>query len=381
MGVMWWNLNAQFYVAIQNENVEDAGKLLESGIDCDIRFHVGRQRRPAICICAERGSIALAKLLLSWGCSVNQSDGNGFTPLHLAAANGYTDVVQLLIKFRAHPNAINTQSQTALHLAAQRGSHVIARMLLEAGSQVDREDSFGKTPLMYACSIGSFETVKCLLESGARQDLRDVHGNSALHHATESKLDPRIIHLLLEFGADPNARNSEELAPLHLILISQHRLKHESLKVILNSNSNINLPTKLGQTPLHLACLGRDEESATSLILHGCKIHTSDHLGTTPVFLALRDCSLKLLKLMVEAEMRPHLNSQSFFINGAIDRMQCKKAKYLKGVVKTPPDLLSLCRLSFHLNLGESANSTIETCDIPVLLKSYLRFNDVLTLT
>ena len=69
---MWWNLNAQFYVAIQNENVEDAGKLLESGIDCDIRFHVGRQRRPAICICAERGSIALGESFLSFVCKIGR---------------------------------------------------------------------------------------------------------------------------------------------------------------------------------------------------------------------------------------------------------------------------------------------------------------------
>lgn len=48
---------------------------------------------------------------------VNAKKSDGWTPLHLAAANGYLDVVKFLVEQRAEVNAKDTFWSTPVHVA------------------------------------------------------------------------------------------------------------------------------------------------------------------------------------------------------------------------------------------------------------------------
>lgn len=117
-----WTLHSQLLVAIQYNDVTAADELLKKGIDPDIRFRMGSHTMPALCLCAEKGHYEMAKLLIDHGCSTNQLDDCGYTPLHFASSHLFVDIVKLLLANRANINAVTHYGHTPLHLAVQQPS-------------------------------------------------------------------------------------------------------------------------------------------------------------------------------------------------------------------------------------------------------------------
>ena len=60
-----------------------------------------------------------ARLLIGAGAPVNVRDGNGMTPLHHAARNGYAECADVLLNAGADVNATNFAGQTPLGMALQ----------------------------------------------------------------------------------------------------------------------------------------------------------------------------------------------------------------------------------------------------------------------
>lgn len=61
----------------------------------------------------------IASSLLSYKADPNAASKAGFTPLHLAAESGHTDMSGLLIENGSHVNAKANNALTPLHLCAQ----------------------------------------------------------------------------------------------------------------------------------------------------------------------------------------------------------------------------------------------------------------------
>lgn len=119
-----WTLHSKLLLAIQDNDLERAEDILRQGVvDPDVKFSIGHGSNvPAICLCVERGLYQMAKLLIEYGCSVNQVDDSGYTALHFSVSHQFLDLVKLLIANRANVNAVSNYGQTALHLACQQSS-------------------------------------------------------------------------------------------------------------------------------------------------------------------------------------------------------------------------------------------------------------------
>lgn len=78
--------------------------------------------------------------LLTKGADPNIGDGNGDTPLILAARAGYSEGVARLLTKRALVDKTNKRGETALIAAVQARRPTVVRALLEAGASADKQD-------------------------------------------------------------------------------------------------------------------------------------------------------------------------------------------------------------------------------------------------
>lgn len=129
-------------------------------------------------------NVAVARLLLDKGLDVNVRDGFGFTPLMNAAENGNLELTKMLLAKGADVNAVT------------------AKPFKEVKNGTIQLGEF--TPLLLAATHGPRDLVETLLSAGARVNVKDSRGMTPLHYAVSGEsLDPAIIKLLLDAGADP----------------------------------------------------------------------------------------------------------------------------------------------------------------------------------
>ena len=177
--------------AAERGNVEVVRILLENGATPLERDYYGRDAL-AIALTSCEGTPArmiFEKVLQSSGVQIilktyapiNQ------TILHQIANLGYVKGVEQLLKLGADPHAEDNWGYTPLHLAARKGHTQIVAILLDAILATDRKlrSSFcGHTPLQLAAKHGHDATVDTLLSSHqADCNVRDFLGFTPLHSA------------------------------------------------------------------------------------------------------------------------------------------------------------------------------------------------------
>jgi hypothetical protein len=107
-----------------------------------------------------RADIVLEQLAL--GTSIEARDGDGYTPLLLAAMQGRTAIFQVLVQRHADFRARDRFQNTALIYAAQVGDVGIARHLYILGADLGAKGQNGLTALQVATQCGHREVAQLL---------------------------------------------------------------------------------------------------------------------------------------------------------------------------------------------------------------------------
>lgn len=169
-------------------------------------------------LCAE------IRAALEDGADVNE-ERKGKHPLQTAIAySAKVPVISILIDAGADVNARDKYGCTALHEALKKFDHFeIAKLLLAAGADVNAQDKEGRTPLIelivndqvwLGFTKHSYEDFFSLLhDAGADISLCDNKGKSPLHFAINTEESDMAL-ILLEAGADPNARDCYGTTPI-----------------------------------------------------------------------------------------------------------------------------------------------------------------------
>nr|XP_045009870.1 ankyrin repeat domain-containing protein 27 isoform X2 [Jaculus jaculus] len=155
------------------------------------------------------------------GLSVNVTNQDGLSPLHVAALHGRADLVLLLVKHGARVGARDTSQAAPLHLASQKGHFQVVKCLLDLNAKPNKKDVSGNTPLIYACSGGHHEVAALLLQRGASINASNNKGNTALHLAVIEK-HALVVELLLLHGASAHVLNKRLCSPANF---AQHNSK------------------------------------------------------------------------------------------------------------------------------------------------------------
>ena len=138
------------------------------------------------------------------------------------------------------------------------------RLLRQAATTADIRGPGGATPLIYAALYGTADSVRLLLERGADPNAKNQANATPLMYALD---EPGKVRLLLERGADPNARSDEGQTPLLIAASRPGAL--QVVKLLLDKGADPSARTLRGATPLSLAVAGADADVTALLIEHG----------------------------------------------------------------------------------------------------------------
>jgi ankyrin repeat protein len=200
-----------------------------------------------------------------------ERDGQaGWTPLHLAVAEGQPDVVRALVDAGADLTARTEFNRTPLHVALKERPDLVA-LLRDLGAQVDApsaaylgdveqlvqhlddgsdpgDRSSGVDLLSWAAFGGAAATAELLLERGADPD------TGALHFAAGGA-QLALVRLLLTAGADANRRDpATGRTPLHAAVGAAPAADApEIVRVLLAAGADVNATTHEGATALDMS--------------------------------------------------------------------------------------------------------------------------------
>ena len=156
----------------------------------------------------------IVKILLDAGADPNQHSWPGGHPLMYVVCDNSVKILKLLL---AHNANVDIDNGLALKLAAFGGDNERVALLLKSGAKVDIEAQFDsiidERALYLAASKGRTKCAQLLLEAGANANARSRDHKTALHVAALSGFYD-IVHLLLKAGANMYNVDKQGKTPL-----------------------------------------------------------------------------------------------------------------------------------------------------------------------
>jgi ankyrin repeat protein len=227
----------------------------------------------------------LSTLLASTN-DVNAVNGNGQTPLHLAAMEGMTDLVKQLVEHGANINARDTSGATPLHYASGRGlvihTDVVwdgfdplsrvkkthdARLLtttylIDHGADINAIDHKHNLPLHwypYDCD----EFVQLALARGMRLDVRNDENETVLHTCAHSSLDGSAVAALIAAGMDINAVGQFGQTPIFYTL---WRNRVAAAQHLIDAKADLAIRNEFGKTVYDEAVNGWNRQEIAAML-------------------------------------------------------------------------------------------------------------------
>ena len=216
------------------------------------------------------GHTEAVRLLIENGADVNMKDDNGSTVLHGAAVFGRADVAKLLVENGANPQVRNDDGGTpadALHLdwrtttfigglmgievkrenipIMQSGRNEIAKLFRVKG--FDSKDITAAPSLSEVAFTGDLAAVKQALTDGADPNAQDPQSGTTMLAIAALMGHTDVVALLLEQGADVNARSRDGGTALHTAAFLG---RAETVKLLLDKGADTTLRNNMNSTAI-----------------------------------------------------------------------------------------------------------------------------------
>ncbi|CAD5211556.1 unnamed protein product [Bursaphelenchus okinawaensis] len=214
--------------------------------------------------------------LLAKGANVNTTTIDGVTPLHQSVIDGNFEMVRFLLDHGADINAQDNEGWTPLHAAVCCGNLNILEYLYDKGADITITNTDKELPV----DLAEDDTIKHYLEerlqihgltadecrqreekvmlkdcmdwirNGAYLDKPHPRTGATALHVAASKGYNKLISLLVQAGADVNARDFEGWTPLHA---AAHWGEKEACRILISRGADVNAESIAGQNVLRVA--------------------------------------------------------------------------------------------------------------------------------
>ena len=238
------------------------------------------------------------------------SGTNRGPPLYYASLYGFHDLAVHLIS--KHPQDVNTLGGRCLSplVAALYNRHFdIAELLYQHGADIHIRGHEKRT-LLHAASKGGFIDIA--------QWLFD-HCVGTSPQQDDDKTLETPLHLAEANGRPGHCKHVDDAddinhTPLHLASLYD---RFEMVRLLIEHGANVNARGKYYDTPLHIASYSGDADTVRLLIKHGAEVNSEDRWHCTPLHLALLSGRAEIVQLLVEHGARVN------------ERDECKDYEYL----------------------------------------------------
>ncbi|XP_064878831.1 ankyrin repeat domain-containing protein 26 isoform X6 [Oncorhynchus nerka] len=241
-------------------NTSDTGSVLSVGYDLKEK-DLGKVHKAAY-----GGDLAKLKHLAKKN-DINQLDKENRTALHIACANGHTDVVQFLVESKAKLNLCDNQNRSPLMKAVQCQQERCVATLLEHDAEPNLVDINGNTALHLASCIPAFSTAMLLLEHEANVNAQNKEGYSPLTMAVKEN-HAEMAEFLLKEGADVNTKDQGHRSPL---MIAACNGQISMVRLLLQYDADITLKDNNGWSSDDYAVMNGHHACSHLIIEHGTK--------------------------------------------------------------------------------------------------------------
>lgn len=303
-------------------------------------------RRRGTCGLATVALLAIAATSAAGSGAAVGDSGDGTTPLHWAVYRNDVDEVKRLIAGGANVNAENDYGSTPLSEAAITGNVEVIDRLLKAGAKVDATNADGQTALMVIARTSNVAAAKLLLKRGAKVDQRETWRNQTALMWAAAEGQPAMVRLLVKSGADVNARSLENNFERQVtaeprmqarpaggftpLLYAARKGCVECVQILVEEGkADINLTDPDRVTPLLLATINLNFDTAAWLVAHGADVNKWDTWGRSPIYEAVdmntlptggradrpsadRTSGIKLIDMLLKAGANPNLQLKLF---------------------------------------------------------------------
>ncbi|MFC6978993.1 ankyrin repeat domain-containing protein [Microbulbifer taiwanensis] len=234
----------------------------------------------------------MREFLMAAGANPDIASNSGFTPLMRAVFDGNLPAARSLVSAQVHLESRNREGWTALHLTANLAKH--------GGRSQDQA------------------LVRLLVEAGANLNARENKGRTPLNLSVVNSRSA-VLELLLASGADPDIGDKRGITPL---LNAVYDGNFAAVQALVAAGADVAAVNDRGWSALHYTAnsvanrvvnsaerrgWSRDEATARLLIESGVNVNARDNYGFTPLFLSVANNREEIRDLLLAAGANPDI--------------------------------------------------------------------------
>lgn len=281
------------HYAISHKHEKSISELIKAGSDIHC---VDQTESTLLHLSAKIGDEKLYKLLVEKRCNVAALDNHGNLALHWAAFHGVLSIIEFTVEnFPELIDELNQKEYTPLHLAACKGHTNIVRYLLSKKANLKLANNMGALPGHYAWISGKSEIVD-MLSNHIELKLPTLDGFLPIHYASQGNNTDLVASLI-----SSNDINSATNIGNTSLMIAAIEGNEETVEFLLKNQANAQYANHFGITALHYAALKGFEPIARKLISSGSHLETKDVKGWSFLHYAVYGGLTAFLKELLES--------------------------------------------------------------------------------
>ncbi|XP_059169888.1 serine/threonine-protein phosphatase 6 regulatory ankyrin repeat subunit A-like [Physella acuta] len=387
--------------------------LLEAGADV---YVTDEQGRTPLHIAAIYGNLSVVKELCQFGANINAVDTFRNSPLFFSLLYNYKDIYKYLIESGADVNVMCDSQCSPLYAAVVHNNLELVELMMNHGALCDKGK---RSELLMALSHANTDMSVMLLKHGANPNVKNNDETPALmlclrlmkcgslsvkyitaadiclhrlrlfstgrkreyspytgfQSVEDSYETPKkvficdtqsskrktltLIKAMLDQGANVSSTDKNGNSCLHVAAASCSKY---ILGSFLIHKANVNHQNKNGETPLMVACMSGNVETAKILLRVGAKVFLVDKLRNTALHHSVRNLSglLPLVKLVTSyKKIRSDARQQAQNAKARASTCGSSSNVQLDDSVNAPA---STCGSSSNVQLDDCVNAPASTC-------------------